>query len=157
MTSALETLQSGEPRPTNPKVDDTFSLLKQLLGNVPQNLEEKQIYSEKLAEAHRALQLATKTCQQKQLQLKALKDEARSHEASQLHQQLLGKAQEFNAAIDRGFDLLEEMKKLNSQITQLRRDRISVLELRSDTTEIPYFQIGSDRLVLRRRFDILRE
>lgn len=153
-TSAIATLEAKRIRPVNPEADSAFALLVEMVNAAPSNLEQQQVYDAKLQAAKLSLKLAIEICEQKQAELKGLKDEARSHEASQLVQQLIGKAEKFNAAIDSSFELLAEMKTLNSQIMQLRNDRISVLETSADTNEVPYFQIGSNRLVLRRRFDI---
>jgi hypothetical protein len=157
LREAIATLEAGRIRPIDPKADSAFTLLVELVGAAPENLEQQQIYGAKLEAAKMSLKLAVELCQQKESELKGLKDEARSHEASQLVQQLIGKAEKFNAAIDSSFDLLAEMKTLNSQITQLRGDRISVLTITADLNEIPYCGIASGRVLVGRRFDIKRE
>ncbi len=78
LTEAIATLEAGEPRPQNPKSDDAFSLLKELVGSAPENLEQQQIYQAKLEASRISLKLATQICNQKRTELKALRDEVRS-------------------------------------------------------------------------------
>jgi hypothetical protein len=75
--------------------------LKELVGNVPQRLEEKQLYRAKLEAAQTSLKMATKICDEKRVELKTLREAMRTQQASLLIQNLVGKAQEFNAAIDK--------------------------------------------------------
>jgi uncharacterized coiled-coil protein SlyX len=44
LQEALATLESGKLRPVNPAADNTFELLKHLVGSVPENLEQEQLY-----------------------------------------------------------------------------------------------------------------
>jgi DNA repair exonuclease SbcCD ATPase subunit len=156
LTSALETLQAGKSRPVDPLSDDAFSLLRELVGSAPQKLEERQIYESKLKAARETLRLSIEICEQKRAELKTLEQENRHEQADALLQELLTKAQEFNTAIDSSFALLEEMQSLNSQIVRLRGDRLQVFEVRSDLSEASYCEVGSNRVVLRRRFDLRR-
>lgn len=154
LTEALATLESGKPRPVNPKADDAFSLLKELVGSAPENLEQQQVYQAKLEAARTSLKLATEICHQKTTELKTLREAMRLQEASQLVQELVAKAQKFNVAVDQAFDLLAEMKSLNGRISQLR-DGGSVLRTSSaDLNEAPYCQIAGESVSVRRRFDV---
>jgi hypothetical protein len=157
LREAIATLEAKRIRPVNPKADSAFALLVEMVGAAPENLEQQQIYDAKLQAAKMSLKLATEICEQKSKELEVLQQENRHEQANLLLQKLLAKAEKFNAAIDSSFDLLAEMKTLNSQITQLRGDRISVLEIVADLNETPFCQIGGDRVKVRRRFDIKRE
>ncbi len=157
LREAISTLKAGKPRPLNPSADNAFNLLKEIVGAVPQRLEDQKLYDEKLVEADRALQLAVNACEEKVTELKAERSVERSQQSSALVDELLAKAEKFNAAIDASFDLLAEMKTLNGQISQLRGDRVSVLEIVADLNEAPYCQIGGNRVKVRRRFDVKRE
>jgi hypothetical protein len=157
LREAITTFEAGRIRPIDPKADSAFTLLVELVGSAPQRLEDRQVYEAKLEAARLSLKLATEICEQKSKELKALKQENRSQQADVLLQELLSKAEKFNAGIDASFDLLTEMKTLNGQISQLRGDRVSVLEIVADLTEAPYCQIGGNGGVkLRRRFDVKR-
>ncbi len=156
LREAIATLEAKRIRPVNPEADAAFTLLVELVGAAPKNLEQQQIYDSKLEAARLSLKLATEICEQKQAELKLLQQENRQEQANLLLQGLLAKAEKFNAAIDSCFDLLAEMKALNSQITQLHGDRILVLEIVADLNETPFCQIGGDRVKVRRRFDIKR-
>lgn len=157
LTEALAALEAGRPRPVNPKADDAFSLLKELVGSAPENLEQQQVYQVKLEAARTSLKLAAEVCQQKTTELKTLKEAMRSQEASQLVQQLIAKAQEFNLAVDQAFDLLAEMKILNQQVSQLRGGA-SVLRTSSvDLNEAPYCRIAGESVSVARRFDVKQQ
>ena len=130
----------------------------ELVGSAPQGLEDRQVYNAKLEAARLSLKLATEICEQKQAELKLLRQQNRQGQADVLLQELLAKAGKYNTFIDSSFDILSEMKSLSSEITQLRGDRISVLEIVADLNETAYCQIlGGNRVKVRRRFDIKRE
>lgn len=156
LAEALATMVAGKPRPQNPSTDNAFTLLKEMVGSAPQQLEQQQIYDEKVRAARTALQLATEICQQKTTELKALHQERRSQQAEQRIQELIAKASQFNVAIDEAFNLLAEMKSLNGQISQLRGNSVSVLRTSADLNEAPYCQISGESVSLRRRFDVKR-
>lgn len=154
LREALATLEAGRPRPINPKADDAFSLLKELVGSAPENLEQQQVYRAKLEAAQTSLKLVVEICDQKRIEFKALKDEMRSQQSSELVQQLLVKAEKFNVSIDESFELLAQMKEINGQISQLRGGG-SVLRTSSvDLNEAPYCQIAGESVSVRRRFDV---
>ncbi|PSB27953.1 hypothetical protein [Chlorogloea sp. CCALA 695] len=157
LREAIATLEAGRIRPFNPEADSAFTLLVELIGAAPSNLEQQQVYDAKLQAARLSLKLATEICEQKQAELKLLQQENRQEQADVLLQELLVKAGMYNAAIDESFNLLIEMKMLNSQITQLRGDRLQVFEVVADLNETPFCQIGGDRVKVRRRFDVKRE
>ena len=156
-SKAIATLEAKRIRPVNPEADSAFALLVELVGAAPENLEQQQIYQAKLEAAKMSLKLAVEICEHKSKELEVLQQENRHEQANLLLQELLAKAEKFNAAIDSSFNLSAEMKTLNSQITQLRGDRISVFEIVADLNETPFCQIGGDRVKVRRRFDIKRE
>ncbi len=154
LTEAIATLESGQPRPQNPKSDDAFELLKQLVGAAPENLEQQQVYRAKLQAARTSLKLAVEICDQKRAEIKALKDEMRSQQSDELVQQLLAKAGKFNSAIDEAFELLAQMKEINGKISRLRGGG-SVLRTSSvDLNESPFCQISGETVSVRRRFDV---
>lgn len=154
---AIATLEAGRTRPVNPEADSAFALLVELVGAAPENLEQQQIYEAKLEAAKMSLKLAVELCQQKETELELLQQQKKTEQADVLLQELLSKAENFNAAIDSSLELLEQMRSLNSQITQLHGDRIQVLEVTADLIETAYCQIGGDRVKVRRRFDVKRE
>lgn len=156
LREAIATLEAKRIRPVNPEADSAFALLVEMVGAAPSNLEQQQIYEAKLQAAKMSLKLAIEICEQKSKELEVLQQENRHEQANLLFQELLAKAEKFNAAIDSSFDLLAEMKTLNSQITQLRGDRISVLQISADLNETFYCQIGSKAVSVRRRFDVKR-
>ena len=157
LQEAIATLEAKRIRPVNPKADAAFTLLVELVGTAPSNLEQQQIYDAKLQAAKLSLKLAIEICKQKSEELKVLQQENRQEQAYVLLQELLSKAQKFNTAIDSSFNLLAEMKTLNSEISRLRNDRLQVLEVTADLIETAYCQIGGNRVKVRRRFDIKRE
>jgi hypothetical protein len=75
LTAALATLEANQPRPTDPSCDDAFALLRQLVGNAPKQLEERQVYAARLAAAKKSLSLAIAAVEQKQLELDALRQQ----------------------------------------------------------------------------------
>ena len=154
LTEAIATLQSNQPRPADPSADGAFALLKELVGSVPENLEQQQIYQAKIEVARTSLRLAIEVCDQKKSELKVLRDKVRSRQASQLVQELVEKAQKFNAAIDRAFDLLAEMKSLNGQVSQLRGGSSSLLRTSADLNESPYCRVAGETVLIGRRFDL---
>ena len=157
LREAIATLETKRIRPVKPEADSAFALLVELVGAAPENLEQQQIYQAKLEAAKMSLKLAVELCQQKETELKLLQQQKKTERADVLLQELLSKAEMYNGAIDASFDLLAEMKTLNSQITQLRGDRVQVLEVTADLIETAYCQIGGNRVKVRRRFDIKRE
>lgn len=156
LKEAIATLEAGRTRPINPEADSAFALLVELVGSAPQRLEDTQVYEAKLQAARMSLKLAVENRDQKLKELKALKQAHSLEQSDHLFRELLAKAEKFNAAIDSSFELFNEMKILNSKIMQLRSDRVSVLQTTADMIETPYCQIGSDRVVVRRRFDVKR-
>lgn len=148
LEEAIATLKSGKPRPSNPSVDDTFALLKELVGGVPKSLEEQAIYAAKLSEAERSLELAITACREKETELKSLRALQSTQQEEQAFEQLKSKAAEFNSLIDNAIALLDEMRGLS-----LARGRFEIV---CDLNEAPYCRVGSDRIVVRRRFDVKR-
>jgi hypothetical protein len=148
LTEALATLEAGRPRPQNPKADDAFSLLKELVGSAPQDLEQQQVYQAKLAAAQTSLKLAVEICDQKRTELKVLRDEARSQQQAEAFEQLKSKASRFNSLIDEAMAELEQMRELRKVAGS------GTFEVVSDIQEIPYCSISSSIVRIRRRFDI---
>ncbi len=62
-------------KPADPSCEDAFALLRELVGNVPQQLEEEQLYVARLAAAKESLSLAIAAVEQKQLELDALRQQ----------------------------------------------------------------------------------
>jgi plasmid stabilization system protein ParE len=156
LREAIATLKAGKPRPLNPSADNAFNLLKEIVGAVPQRLEDQKIYDEKLVEADRALQLAVNACEEKVTELKSERSVERSQQSNTLVDELVAKAEKFNAAIDAAVELLAEMKTINSQVLQLRRDHTSVFTITADLNEIPYCRIARENVLVGRRFDLKR-
>lgn len=158
LKEAIATLKAGKPRPVNPSADNAFNLLKEIVGAVPQRLEDEQIYDEKLREADRALQLAVDACEEKVTELKAVRSVEASQQAIASAQELVGQAEKFNAAIDAALVLLAEMKKKNDQIYRLTANQETVMSIAADLNETPYCSIhktgGQVRVFVRRRFDV---
>lgn len=149
LEEAIATLKANRPRPNNPRVDSTFELLKELIGAVPQNLEQQAIYQAKLGEVERSLELATAACKEKERELKTLHARATLQQQEQAFEQLKSKAGEFNNLIDGAMALLEEMRELSSAAR-------GKLEVVSDLKETPYCSINETFVRVRRRFDVIR-
>jgi chromosome segregation ATPase len=150
LQEALATLTANEPRPRNPQTDDAFALLKELVGAVPQSLEEQQLYRAKLAEAQRALELAIAAVEQKQLELDALRQQKREQQQEQALEELKSKAEGFNQLIDAAMAALEAMRSLSKVAGS------GTLEIVADPNETPFCQVAANSVKLRRHFDIKR-
>ncbi len=150
LQEALTALEAGKPRPANPAADDSFELLKQLVGSVPENLEQEQLYRAKLAEAQRALQLALASLQEKQQRLDALRQQQREQQQEQALEELKSKAAAFNNLIGSAMAELQAMRSLAKVAGS------GTLEIVADPNETPYCHITANSVKLRRRFDVLR-
>jgi chromosome segregation ATPase len=148
LQEALTALEAGKPRPATPAADDSFELLKQLVGSVPENLEQEQLYAARLAEAQRALQLALASVAQKQQRLDALRQQQREQQQAAAFEELKTKAQEFNRLIDAAAELLDSMRLLAAQ-TGGRS-----FEVAADLRELPYCSVSEGLIRVRRRFDV---
>lgn len=138
LREAIATLEAGRIRPIDPKADSAFTLLVELVGAAPENLEQQQIYRAKLEAAKMSLKLAVELCQQKETELKLLQQQKKTEQADVLLQELLSKSEKFNVAIDLAVELLAQMKTINSQVLQLRGDRTPVLTISANMVEIAY-------------------
>ncbi len=150
LQEALATLTANEPRPRNPQTDDAFALLKQLIGAVPQSLEEQQVHQAKLAEAQRALHLCKLQLQEKQQRLDTLRQQQREQQQEQALEELKSKAAAFNNLIGSAMAELQAMRSLAKVAGS------GTLEIVADPNETPYCHITAKSVKLRRRFDVLR-
>ena len=150
LSEAIATLQSNQPRPAHPSADGAFALLKELVGSVPENLEQQQVYRAKLEAAKTSLRLATEVCQQKTAELKTLKEAMRSQQQAETFEQVKLEAQKFNSLIDSAVETLDAMRLLASQSGGKK------LEVVADLQELPYAAIYENRVKIRRRFDVRR-
>jgi SMC interacting uncharacterized protein involved in chromosome segregation len=152
LEEALQTLISGKSRPANPESDNAFELLKQLIGDVPQNLEQEQIYSAKLQEAQRALQLAIAACEQKENQLRDLEKKQSELQAIQLFEELKVKGEQFNSCVIELLKLFNEIKETSKQISSLRGDNCLTV-IGFERREIPWFTSSSRTVAFLRKFE----
>jgi chromosome segregation ATPase len=150
LTAALATLEANQPRPADPSCDEAFALLRELVGNVPQQLEERQVYAARLAAAKKSLSLAIEACQEKQKRLDALRQQKREQQQEQALEELKSKAEGFNQLIDAAMAALEAMRTL-AKIAGPGK-----FEVIADPNETPCCQITANSVKLRRRFDVLR-
>ncbi len=151
LQEALATIEAGKPRPVNPAADNAFELLKQLVGSVPDNLEQEQQYLAKLAEAQRALELAIAAIEQKQQRIDALRQERRGQQQQEAFEQLRSRAAKYNNLIDAAMTELEQMRSLSQVAGSGGR-----FEIVADLNETPYCAISQSLVRVRRRFDVLR-
>lgn len=155
LAEALSTLEAGKPRPQNPSADAAFELLRELVGNAPQQLERQQNYDEKVRAARTSLRLATEICGQKTTELRTLQQQMRSQQADLLVRELLEKASQFNLGIDMILDLYAEMQSLNAQIHQLRGGKAPrLLTVYAEMIEMPFCRIDGEAVSILRRFDV---
>jgi len=150
LEDAIATLERGAPRPVDPKSDDIFNALRQLLGEVPQTLEEQRIHDAKLLEAKRTLQLAITSVQEKQCELDALRQQQEEQRQLQAFEEMKLRATEFNRLIDAAMTELEAMRGL-AKIAGPGK-----FEVVADLNEQAYCQITANSVKLRRYFDIKR-
>jgi DNA repair exonuclease SbcCD ATPase subunit len=150
LTAALATLEANQPRPADPSCDDAFALLRELVGNVPQQLEERQVYAARLAAAKESLSLSVQVCGEKQQRLDALRQQKREQQQEQALERLKSKAAAFNNLIDSAMAELQEMRSLSKVAGS------GTLEIVADPNETPYCHITAKSVKLRRRFDVLR-
>lgn len=156
LSEAIATLETNSPRPQSPAADNAFLLLKELVGDVPQRLENQRVYEGKLTAAKTSLRLASELCQERATQLKGLQQELRSQQADCLVQELLSTAEKFNTGIDEILDLFAQMQSLDGQIVQLRGGggASSVLRIYAEMLEMPLCQIDGENVAILRRFDV---
>jgi septum formation inhibitor MinC len=150
LTAALATLEANQPRPADPSCDDAFALLRELVGNVPQQLEERQVYAARLAAAKESLSLAIASLQERQLGLDVLRQQQQEQQQQQALEELKSKAEGFNQLIDAAMAALEAMRTL-AKIAGPGK-----FEVVADLNEQAYCQITANSVKLRRRFDIKR-
>ncbi len=148
LQEAIATIETNKPRPATPSADNAFELLRQLVGSVPENLEQEQLYRAKLAEAQRALELAIASVEQKQLELDDLRQEQRSQQQEEAFERLKSKAEMFNQLIDKVMGQLQEMRSLALVAGSGR------FEVVADIREMPYCSITASSVKIRRRVDI---
>jgi DNA repair exonuclease SbcCD ATPase subunit len=153
LQEALDTLIAGKPRPINPSADGAFEMLRELVGSVPENLEEQQLYQAKLGEAQRTLQLAISVCEQKENQLKELRQKQDELRAKQLFEQLKTKAERFNSCITEVVSLLDEIKQDSSEIYKLSGDN-PLSGIYIERRELPWVVISDKNVLIKRKFDV---
>ena len=153
LKEVLETLVANKPRPINPTADSTFQMLRELVGSVPQNLEEQQLYQAKLGEAQRTLQLAISVCEQKENQLKELRQKQDELQAKQLFEQLKTKAERFNSCITEVVSLLDEIKQASSEIYKLSGDN-PLSGIYIERRELPWVVVSERSILIKRKFDV---
>lgn len=119
----------------------------EIIKKAQETVRQQQEAAAKLAEA-RAIEQSLIALEgqlsEKRGQLKALKDKEN-------FDKLVAFSREFNATIDRSSELLEQMRKANLELGQ------GGLEVRADLMELPYASIRSNEVIVRRRYDVLRE
>lgn len=155
LREAIATIEAGEPRPPRPEVDNLFNLLQEMIGQVPQQLEKRQLYAAKFEAAKDSLALAIETCQHKSSTLKLLNAELRQKLAEQLFQELTEQARKFNENADENFELLEKMKELKNQITRLRGGTTH-LTIYGEEREALGCNISASSVIVQRRVDVPR-
>ena len=155
LREAIKTIESNEPRPPSPSADDIFVLLRELVGAVPEQIEQRELYEARLEAARNSLELAEETCQHKSSTLQLLKAELREKLAEQLFQKLTEQARKFNENADENFALLEKMKELRNQITRLRGGT-APLNLYCEEREAMYCGISANAVTVQRRIDFPR-
>ncbi len=153
LKEALDTLIANKPRPINPNADSAFQMLRELVGSVPQNLEEQQLYQAKLGEAQRTLQLAISVCEQKENQLKELRQKQDELQAKQLFEQIKTKAERFNSCITEVVSLLDEIKQDSREIYKLRGDN-PLSGIYFEQREMPWAVVSGRSISIRRKFDV---
>ena len=153
LKEALDTLVTNKPRPINPSADSAFEMLRELVGNVPKSIEEQRIYQAKLGEAQRALQLSISACEQKENQLKELREKQDELQAQELFEQVKVKGERFNACVTEMLTLLGEIKENSNQISTLRGENcLSVI--RFEKREIPWFTSSTRTIAFLRKFEV---
>lgn len=153
LQEALDTLIAGKPRPANPESDNAFEMLKQLVGSVPETLEEQRIYEAKLQEAERSLRLAIAVCEEKELGLGELQQKQRKLQAEELFEQVKVKGERFNACVSEVVKLLDEIKQTSNQISALRGDSC-LTGVYFEKRELPWCVTSDRTLVIRRKFEV---
>lgn len=153
LQEALDTLIAGNPRPANPESDNAFEILKQLVGTVPESLQEQHVHQVKLQEAQRALELAITACEQKENQLKDLRKKRDELQAEQLFEQVKAKGERFNSHVTEMLKLLDEIKETSNQISNLRGDNCLTV-IRFEKREIPWFTFSSRTISFLRKFEV---
>ncbi len=153
LKEALDTLIANKPRPINPNADSAFQMLRELVGNVPKSLEEQHIYQVKLGEAQRALQLSISAYEQKENQLKELRQKQDELWAKQLFEELKTKAERFNSCITEVVSLLDEIKQDSSEIYKLSGDN-PLSGIYIERRELPWVVISDKNVLIKRKFDV---
>jgi len=150
LKDALEAVGQNKPRPQQPSADSIHALLTEMIGAVPQNLEEQRLYSAKLEAAKSSLQSAIDDCRRKADQLAALHQQKQEQQQAEAFDQLKLQAERFNELIDQAMEQLQEMRSLAKQAGSAK------FEITAELNEQAYCQITANSVKLRRRFDVLR-
>ena len=106
LKDALDAIEQNKPRPQLPDADNIHTLVKELMGATPRNLEEQRVYSAKLEAAKDALRMAVDHCREKTEELKALREQKRKEQETVAFEEMKVQAEEFNRRIDEAVLLL---------------------------------------------------
>lgn len=153
LKQALDTLLAGKPRPANPESDNAFEMLKQLVGNVPESLEQQHIYQAKLGEAQRTLELAIAACKQKESELEELQQKQHENLADKLFEEIKVKAERFNCCVSEVIELLGQIQETSRQIYTLRGNN-PLSGVYFEKRELPWCVVSERSILIKRKFDI---